>query len=326
MRGIAAEIDHMTFFQDLWSDVIQDESFPARRPLLAHYTSVQALERIMVSGEMWFSNPLFMNDMEELRFGLMEGARAFREHSSLPQACGSPERHRRLVGAFDYCFSEFEEKHALDTYVLCFSEHDQLDTDGVLSMWRGYGSNGNGAAIIVDTAKINANDDSPLIIANVTYATREKRLEWIDEKLWQFAELLKRSALPDDKLYVAAYELLERLKIFALFTKHCGFREEKEWRFVYLSQRDHQQQFSPMLHYAVGERGVEPKLKFKIQPIAGLTDDDLSIEKIVHEIILGPSVSSVLARKSITRMLEKAGKPVLVPRVKVSTTPFRVNN
>jgi hypothetical protein len=28
--------------------------------------------------------------------------------------------------------------HAIDTYVLCLSQHLRTDDDGVLSMWRGY--------------------------------------------------------------------------------------------------------------------------------------------------------------------------------------------
>jgi hypothetical protein len=40
-------------------------SFPAKRSLLAHYTSIPVLEAILRNNEIWLSNPLFMNDMEE---------------------------------------------------------------------------------------------------------------------------------------------------------------------------------------------------------------------------------------------------------------------
>ena len=45
-------------------------------PDLVHYTSMQTLECILRDKEIWFSNPLFMNDLEELRFGMNEGARS----------------------------------------------------------------------------------------------------------------------------------------------------------------------------------------------------------------------------------------------------------
>jgi hypothetical protein len=39
------------------------DDFPyllAKRPVFAHYTSIESLEKIMRSEEVWFSNPLFM--------------------------------------------------------------------------------------------------------------------------------------------------------------------------------------------------------------------------------------------------------------------------
>ena len=53
-------------FQPLYDDLRGDDSFPTRRPLLAHYTSVTVLEAILRNNDVWFSNPLFMNDMEDV--------------------------------------------------------------------------------------------------------------------------------------------------------------------------------------------------------------------------------------------------------------------
>jgi hypothetical protein len=78
-----------------------------------------------------------------------------------------------------------------------------------------------------------------------------------------------------------------------------------------------------MLHYAIGKNGVEPKLKFKISPIDGLTQSDLSLEKIVHQIILGPSISSPLAVNAVHRMLKSVGKNELAEKLTASTTPYR---
>lgn len=75
-------------FQSLWSDINQGETFPTKRPLLAHYTSIDALESILSKNEIWFSNPLYMNDLEELRFVILEGANAFRQDERIRSACG----------------------------------------------------------------------------------------------------------------------------------------------------------------------------------------------------------------------------------------------
>ncbi len=39
-------------------------------------------------------------------------------------------------------------------HITCFSEYESGDNVGLLSMWRGYGEDGEGAAIVFDTAKL----------------------------------------------------------------------------------------------------------------------------------------------------------------------------
>lgn len=78
-----------------------------------------------------------------------------------------------------------------------------------------------------------------------------------------------------------------------------------------------------MLHNQNGPRGVEPKPRFKIAPFDGVTAPDLSLQKIVAKILLGPSTLSPLAHRSVARMLEVIGKPELTDRLVASTIPLR---
>jgi hypothetical protein len=184
-------------FEPLFADLRGDDCFPTKRPLLAHYTSIGVLEAILRNNEVWLSNPLFMNDMEEVRFGIHAGARLFLGGSEIESACRSKERFDLLKSSFNYYYNRFDSEHVLDTYVFCLSEHaKEDDTDGLLSMWRGYGGKGNGAAIVFDTAKIAAREESPLIIANVHYGTAEERWNWLQRRITQFAEILTRSDIP----------------------------------------------------------------------------------------------------------------------------------
>jgi len=64
-------------FEPLYSVTVKEENYPKQRPLLAHYTSMAVLEKIIRDEEIWFSNPLFMNDLEEVRFGIYNGASRF---------------------------------------------------------------------------------------------------------------------------------------------------------------------------------------------------------------------------------------------------------
>jgi hypothetical protein len=118
------------------------------RPLLAHYTSIDVLEKIMLKDEVWFSNPLFMNDLEEVRFGVQQGARLFLQSQSVAEASGSPQRAQLLRNAFSHYYTQFDQEHAFDTYVFCLSQHNPKNTNGLLSMWRAYGGQGNGAALV----------------------------------------------------------------------------------------------------------------------------------------------------------------------------------
>jgi len=238
-------------------------------------------------------------------------------------ACKSKQRFDELKLAFNRYHDTFANDHVLDTYVFCLSEHAKDDTDGLLSMWRGYGSNGNGVAIVFDTANISAREESPLIIANVYYGTAEERSNWLRHRVTQFAEVLGNSAIPNDKLWLGSYCFFQRLKSFSIFTKHRGFKEENEWRMVYMRDRDREKVFDRMFGYWVGPRGVEPKLKLKIEAIPDLPETNLSLSKIVERIILGPSLSSPLGRGTILKMLDTLGRSELKGRIMSSTIPFR---
>jgi len=312
-------------FNPFYADLGGADEFPAARPLLAHYTSLATLEKILATDEVWFSNPLLMNDFEELRFGMISAAGLIRESAGIRDACGSSDRANLFLESFEAYFKQFENEHAFDTYVLCLSEHDPDDFDGVLSMWRGYGGNGSGIAVVIDTKQFNTVDASPLIVAKVRYGSTQERLDQLTSLLALFSDILGTARISDEKLYVAAYLLFERVKLFALYSKHRGFQEEEEWRIVADPQRDTAKRLASMLHYAIGPRGAEPKLRMRIAPIDGLShaDHEMSLEKVIERIILGPTASSPMAKKAVLRMLEKLKKSSLVGRVHASTIPFR---
>jgi hypothetical protein len=62
------------------------------KPLMAHYTSISVLENILKGGEIWFSNPLFMNDLEEMRHGINKGYSFFMSSECVARACKTIER------------------------------------------------------------------------------------------------------------------------------------------------------------------------------------------------------------------------------------------
>lgn len=300
-------------------------NFPEARPLIAHYCSTGTLESILKNRQIWFSNPLLMNDSEELAFGMLWGRERFRSHEGLKKALGSREHYDLFKNHLDHLFDGFEREGAFDVYIACFAEHHPDNRDGSLSMWRGYGADGNGACVVFDTAKLTEVPSSPLIIGKIEYASRDIRIGWIDRILDVFGELVVLTELPTEKLHAAAWTLFQRLLSLSLYTKHEGFQEEQEWRIVYMKHHDTDNLLTSMLDYHIGPRGIEPKLKFDIKPLPGAADESILIDRLVHSVILGPTAAADIHRKSVLRMLKRLEREALVARVFSSTIPYRSN-
>lgn len=170
---------------------------------------------------------------------------------------------------------------------------------------------------------MNALETSPLIISAVTYDATDARRTWLQDLITKFVQILDAKDIPNERLHIGAYYLFERIKLFALFTKHHGFKVEREWRVVYMPDRDRDRKLEPMFQYAIGARGIEPILKFKVLPIEGVTAADLSLTKITDRIIMGPTLSSPIANATAMRMFDVLNHPHLKSKLRASTIPFR---
>lgn len=313
-----------SFVAALQSDILEEkDNFPEFRPLLAHYTSVTNLDNIVRGKELWLSNPLAMNDLQEVRFGIDQSTNQFLNHQGIRSACGNAFRHSVLTSAYRQYVSQFERVHSFDVYVACFSEHDVGDFDGRLTMWRGYGANGGGAALVFDSSKLPVQTDSSLVLTRVRYGSDQGRVNWIEKKLDGFAELLDKTQPHQDDLYLAAYALFDRFALFAVSTKHNAFDEEREWRLVYMKHRRSEAEIEGMLGYSVGPMGVQPKLKYSIERRGQDGLPHMSLSTLLDRVILGPTATGPLALKSIQRMLDMNQLGNLRERVYLSSIPYR---
>jgi Protein of unknown function (DUF2971) len=307
-------------------DNFQNLASSAVRPLLAHYTSIDVLEKIMKHEELWFSNPLNMNDWQEMHFGMSTGLEVFERYCREPSfvtAAGSSDRAERLRIAFEGHFATFEIEQALDIYVFCLSEHDAANADGRLSMWRAYGGQGNGAALIFKSDFVALQPASPLLFARVAYASNDDRIAWIRQKFETCMAIVAAGDIPYDMLDLVAKQMFQLMKLYALTSKHPGFDEEREWRIIYFPDRDKGRLLLDKLGYAVAKKGIEPKLKLKIAPLPIRPLGTWTFDSILAQIILGPTQSSALAMKSVCRMLDLNGKSNFKARVSASQIPLR---
>jgi Protein of unknown function (DUF2971) len=321
-------------FTDLWQrfSVLNsrlDLITSRRNGLLAHYTSVATAEKILSTNEIWLSNPLYMNDLQEMRAGMSVALQHFPDAAE--KAAGTPQRATLLEHAFSHYYAHFDSETALDTYVFCFCMHQSGDTDGLLSMWREYGARGNGAALVLNIEKVNFTPQNPVLIATVVYADDKAREQQLIAHLDAWADLTLKLNLPDDQLYVASFVAFIFSKIIALTTKHIGFKEEHEVRALYIPDNDPRGYLKPCLNYLVGPKGIEPKLKYRFgktyTPSSDPKPDEIlnsgALTDLLEFILLGPTVSTLLAKKSFVRMLELNNLDAFADRVYTSSIPLR---
>lgn len=316
------------FSVGVWSCLMQghNDSTDFPRPLLAHYCSMSTLESVIRGRELWLSNPLFMNDLDEVRFGINGGMLVATTHDGLKDALGDEQSIELFMHVLEKCYSDFSNEHAFDCYVGCFSSHSSpAHDDGRLSMWRAYGANGDGVALIFDVNSLSTPKTvgNGLLLAPVQYGSKDQRMAWLKERVDLLAKFLDGKILSQEMVLVAAVSLFERFKLMALFSKHSGFDEEQEWRLVYMLQRDEKNFYEGCLSYAIGARGIEPKFKLPLTGKVVENMPDVSLGDVVNKILLGPCVSNKLAVMSVSRMLEVNNLGDLKSRIGTSSIPLR---
>jgi hypothetical protein len=294
---------------------------PGSMPLLAHYTTMDVLEKIMRNDEIWFSHPTLMNDHAEVLDGIELGTQSFL-HSNLLMDTLGPVAGLFVKGLMD-ARNEYGTMHLFDTYIFSLSAHHPDDYDGRLSMWRGYGADGNGAAIVIDPKKMRTTAASPLVFERVVYKTAAQRMAWLDDLWMRIAQFVANRTALNDEWILAGHNTFDRIALASIFSKHIGFDEEREWRVVYMPKRDPNKLLKDHLSYFNGPRGLEPKLKFKLQPLPNVADGLPRLVDLTDRIILGPSRATPVLVATAKRMLVDAKKPQLEGRVYASTIPFR---
>jgi hypothetical protein len=75
--------------------------------------------------------------------------------------------------------------------------------------------------------------------------------------------------------------------------------------------------------YCFGKMGIEPKLKFKIEPLNLEPLEEWTFHSMLYRIILGPSLSSPLANGAVCKMFHALNRADFVEKLRVSGIPLR---
>ena len=299
------------------------EQLHGRNGRLVHYTSAENAIKILYSKQVWMRNAKCMADYMEVSHG----------HQMLLQFFSQPEKRGAFCKALNACHPNVGEEalHFFDQwwqnniqfeiYVTSISEHDDSeDTYGRLSMWRAFGRvPAARAAIVMKLPRPEAVTGLHVTLSPVAYfdyINVEKQLKKVISNIKKHNEF--RKTLEKDRLRDAVFITLLNA---AVSLKHEGFREEREWRIVYVP-RIHQ---SKVVSFNTEIIEGVPQLVYKI-PLKDSPEDGIvgvEIATLVDRVIIGPSAYPVPISQAFALALYNAGMTDAGTRVVVSNIPLR---
>lgn len=298
-----------------------------------YYTSLETAEKIISSRTVWMRNSAHMNDSTEICYGF----------ECLEQAWNMPggTRFRKAVsfraGVEEIIRAWFERGGTTfrdNVYLTCVSEHLPAEhAGGRLSMWRAYGRKNGVAMVLKPEALLVFDSYIPVYALPVLYGGVEdanahldhvaSELEYInwavtnDRNSWDAPE-----HLDDDSFVLSASAYFQAL---ATRIKHPGFREEREWRIIYIDE------LFPVPFFGL----LRPRLKAHTAcinnqrqviytlPLDGSVPESKTLASIIDHVIVGPGLSQEETAQRMILALESLGFEDAKRRVRLSDIPLR---
>ena len=182
---------------------MSDQELNNKTPeLLYHYCSVETFFQIITNQTLRLTNIQYMNDAEELHYGL--------------DMLGEAEDKYKLI--------DKRSRDYVNIYAMCFSEEGDL-----LSQWRGYGDNAEGVSIGFDFSMLRKENQLHIPRDKKTNAHYIHSLQQViynpeeqEKKISEFLNIDKTHNFLEVKLWGRLIASL----------KNSYFDEEKEWRLI----------------------------------------------------------------------------------------------
>lgn len=255
---------------------------------LFHYTSQEGLKGIIESTNIYASHIRFLNDAAEYDYAykvLLSQAEKYKE--------------------FFKCTLEIPP----DIFVCSFS------TEGdILSQWRAYCSDSSGFSIGFRTSTLqNLAIKQGFKLIKCVYEPEEHRII-INQKLSKYIALLDNLTKTDHTTILKNFmiDFYETASII----KHPSFREEKEWRLIYIGDKSElkEQTFRKGKNYLIPFKNFKLKIdKYNFPPF--------------DEVFVGPYHHSDLSALALSSYFQAMGFPgalsIIGHGIKYSNCPLR---
>ncbi len=285
---------------------------------LVHYTSSENALNILAGGKLWMRNPSCMNDYSELQHGMREINNFFFDEKGNLKPLGASRDALSIIDRAITKFNETWSKLSLSDFIFVASlseKQEDEDSIGRLSMWRAYGGN-NGVAL-----ELNNPPKTPglnVFLHPVIYSSDE--LKSILNELMEDIETNLSLLQGADQ-----NEVIDLLVLTLLFLvvckKHEGFKEEREWRIIYVLNLIPSIVKSPISINSVAVNGVS-QLVAKL-PIDGGSIPNINLKNMLHRILIGPTQFPSQQAMSFIHTLNEQGIPNAGEKVVSTGIPLR---
>lgn len=290
---------------------------------LVHYTTADGAMGILRSKSLWLRNAQVMHDYSEIRHG-----------QTLLRQCLTANHNHRLQqfgAALDACsknlgqevFSlvdQFGFDTLTQTYIACLSEHPAAeDSYGRLSMWRAFGKESIGLALVFKLPPPNAATGLKVFLSPVAYLHGEAFCTEFDnvlQSLERHADYLR--TVPRNTLLSFAYMML---MMATVSVKHPAFAEEKEWRLIHAPGQFPSAQMAPSLEVIGGVPQVVYPLRFDNRDQEGV--NHISLPELIDRVIVGPTQYALPVRDALVQRLADMGVAQPETKVILSNIPIR---
>ena len=265
---------------------------------LYHYTKPEKLLNILESGTIRFSNALYLNDKEEVTYSYRLIVNLIEEMPNLNKELFSNikmyfyKKYKNIVDGNDNFLNKYEY------YTISFS----TDNDN-LTLWNNYSKGQKYTGYNIGFCKKDLIADMErqgfnAVYGNIIYNSEVQKtiLKLIFEK-WnkQYEKNLvaKNSAKKLEKKQDIIFELVDILSIISLFFKNPHFKDEKEYRIIFINN------FSPSSYKQTKifeKNGLFiPYIEYKF------------LKRTVSSINIGPTLDENIFYTSTCRLLANFG-------------------
>jgi len=299
------------------------EAFVTSKGRFVHYTTAENAIKIIKSKKLWMRNAKCMNDYMEVSHGhklLVDTFNKLNLKESLTKAL-EPCRNEiaeTAIGLFNKWWNDIQH----NTFISSISEHqNNEDLYGRLSMWRAYGRQSEKAAIVINVPfePYNATKGLNLSLRPAAYFEEEdleKELTLVINNIRDNIDFLSAQ-----NSQIVMSRVFAMLVVTALNLKHVGFKEEREWRIIYLPEQNP----SKLIKRDVETINGVPQIIYQV-PLEDYPKENvvgISIPRLIDRIIIGPTQYPLPLYHAFKVALEEAGVENAGSRVIVSNIPLR---